>query len=579
MIFRFAGFELDRQRAELRGPDGGALKLRPKSLEMLQLFIDNAGRVLSKQELMEAIWPKVYVGEDSLFQCIREVRAALGDDRRQIIRLATGGGYLFTPDVTLVPAGQPSDTALVTPSPTVGDAAQTAIETAIEPKRAPRLFLGLRRPAAVAAGLVAFCAIIALAAAAQVFKQDFVFRPTRPVVTLNPIIDASDNPRGAAMAAEVTARLTDGFAKIANISVISPRPGATPARAEQASASNGSPNYDLSGELQRSGQAWTLRARIINRNTGEIQAVATVSVDAGGADVGLQQSRLAAGVGHPLARRLNEMLDAASSEKNPATVVGIKVVLEQATASIYQTTRERFGLAQTLLQNALNNDPDNVDIAVALAALQMRGIQMVWYSPDEAIAAETKATATLERALRVKPNSIAVLETYCRFLSATNHFAESLVTCARTLSFDPWNGLAHFLVGLGQLHLGRFDDALATFRQAERFDTPAVSRWTWLVGAGWAELFLGNAEKAVPWLQRSIAITPATGRTHMLLAAAYQQLGRTEEAKTAMQQGLKLRPGTTALNVAVPMKNASPAFQAESDRQIKFMIAAGLPEQ
>ncbi|WP_137046148.1 tetratricopeptide repeat protein [Pseudolabrys sp. FHR47] len=174
---------------------------------------------------------------------------------------------------------------------------------------------------------------------------------------------------------------------------------------------------------------------------------------------------------------------------------------------------------------------------------------------------------------------VFVGETYCRFLSATNHFAESLVTCARTLSFDPWNGLAHFLVGLGQMHLGRFEDALATFRLADRYDTPPVSRWTWLVGVGWAYLVLGDAESAVPWLQRSIAITPATGRTHMLLAAAYQQLGRTDEARAAMQQGLKLRPGTTALTVAPPMKNASPAFKESSDQQIQFMTAAGLPER
>ena len=79
MVFRFDGFELDRQRAELRGPDGGVLKLRPKAFEMLQYLVDNAGRVLTKQELMEAIWPKIYVGEDSLFQCIREIRTALGD--------------------------------------------------------------------------------------------------------------------------------------------------------------------------------------------------------------------------------------------------------------------------------------------------------------------------------------------------------------------------------------------------------------------------------------------------------------------------------------------------------------------
>jgi hypothetical protein len=91
VVLRFAGFELDQQRAELRRPDGCQIKLRPKTLEMLQLFAANTGRVLSKQELMEAVWPNIHVAEDSLFQCIREVRSALGDDRRQMIRVVSGG--------------------------------------------------------------------------------------------------------------------------------------------------------------------------------------------------------------------------------------------------------------------------------------------------------------------------------------------------------------------------------------------------------------------------------------------------------------------------------------------------------
>ena len=94
-MLRFSGFELDPERAELRRPDGEAIKLRPKALEMLRLFAASSGRVLSKQQLMEAVWPNVHVGEDSLFQCIREIRAALGDDKRQMIRVISGRGYLF----------------------------------------------------------------------------------------------------------------------------------------------------------------------------------------------------------------------------------------------------------------------------------------------------------------------------------------------------------------------------------------------------------------------------------------------------------------------------------------------------
>jgi tetratricopeptide (TPR) repeat protein len=270
---------------------------------------------------------------------------------------------------------------------------------------------------------------------------------------------------------------------------------------------------------------------------------------------------------------------APSSTGRKSSAGGDRVAVEQALASINQTTRERFGAAQTMLQKALTEDPDNLDIAVALASLQLRGIQMVWFSPEEAAAVEARANATLEQALRSKPNSLPVLEAACRFLSATNHFVESLVTCAKTLSFDPWDGSALYLIGLGQIYLGRFDDALATFQQADRYDTPAASRWTWLLGAGLAILAKGQGEEALPWLLRSIAITPATGRSHLLLAAAYQRSGHFEKAKAAVAEALKLRPGTTRLNVSPPMKNASPVCIAAWDRIVQAEVDAGLPER
>src|SRR5690606_37068039 len=99
--------------------------------------------------------------------------------------------------------------------------------------------------------------------------------------------------------------------------------------------------------------------------------------------------------------------------------------------------------------------------------LQLRGIQLVWYDAAERAAAESNAGALLERAVAARPRSIVVLKARCRFLSATNAFADSLVACAQVLSFDPWDGSTLYLIGLGQLNLGRFADALATFELAD----------------------------------------------------------------------------------------------------------------
>ena len=543
---------------------------------MLRVFASSGGRVLSKQELMEAVWPNVHVGEDSLFQCIRELRTALGDDRRQLIKLASGGGYLLAAEVVAVPAAR--EQAEVPLSAPIEEAEPPAevVAAAARPRRA---LLGMSRQTMVAA-LAGLCAIImGLAVAVPVLKPDLLSRRTPPRLAVVPVLDGSNEPRGAAMAAELTARLTDGFAKIQNISVLAPK--LVVAGGDVTAASAGSSDYELRGELQRVDRSWTLRARIVKAATGEVQSVAAASVNADEADAQLVQSRLVAGVGHVLARRLNEILEpsAAPSRARGASAGGDKVAVEQALASINQTTRERFGAAQAMLQKALADDPGNLDIAVALASLQMRGIQMVWFGPDEAAAVEAKANATLEQALKSRPNSIPVLEAHCRLLSATNHFVESLVACGKALSFDPWNGAVLYLIGLGHIYLGRFDDALATFRQADRYDTPQASRWTWLLGAGLANVLMGRDEEALPWLQRSIAITPATGRSHLLLAAAYQRSGRFEEARAAVAEGLRLRPGTTKLNVSPSMKNASPVCIAAWERVVQAEVEAGLPER
>jgi len=532
---RFVGFELDEERAELRGPDGAAVRLRPKTFEMLRLFTANPGRVLSKQELMEAIWPNVHVGEDGLFQCIREIRAALGDEQRQTIKLVSGRGYLFVPDVAeAVAAPQPTSQPIVRQGSWLS-----------------------RRRLALLAVAVAAAGIVTIATASLV-------APSIPTIAVVPIVDAGPGSDGSSLAVGVTAELLDGLARIDNLEVLAPGAGATA-------------QFEVRGELLRTASAWTLKLRAVRTATGVVESVASATVDATLA-LDLQEVRLAAGAGDRLARWLNEVLeggDAAAAEPPP----GVRVAIEQASASINQTSRERFGVAQLMLQTALATAPDNVDLQVALAALQTRGIQMVWYDEGDAEAARQSGEAMLGRAVALRPRSIAVLEAQCRFLSATNDFIESLVACARAVSFDPWNGSALYQTGLAQLFLGRFEDALMSFREADRYDTPAVSRWTWLLGIGWVNLLLGRDAEAVDWLERSIAITPASGRSHFMLAVAYQRLGRTTEALAAFATGMRLRPGSTTANVGPPVLNVSPAFLDASRRILAVLGELGLPER
>ena len=549
-MLRFAGFELDQRRSELRGPDGVPIRLRPKAFDLLWLLASNPRRLVGKHALMEAVWPGLHVSEDSLFQCVRDLRNALGDDKRQLIRAVPGRGYLLEAEVS-----GPEIPALPVPAESSA-AAGSAPDARPADNHAAKGF-GRRTAMLAMVGL----GLSALAAASTRLPR--LGGSARPSIAILPIATTAD----ARMAADVTRDLTDGLVKIETIRVGLP-------------TGDGAPATDLvvGGELEMAGGRWTLRARLTEPATGAVRWSGSVAIDQAGLERELQRTRLAAGLGHALAQRLNVLINAGERSADGLPAGSTRAAIEQATASINQTTPERFQAAQTMLERALADDAGNVDLQVALAAFQLRGVQMAWFPVAERAAVQERVGAIVERALRAQPDYIPVLDMQCRYLSTTNRFVESLVACGKSLAHDPWNGSALYLIGLAQIFLGRFEEALATFERADRFDTPQVARWTWAIGAGWVHMLMERPAEALPWLQRSIAITPASGRTHMLLAAAYHQLGRDDEARAAMATALTLRPGSTARNTPPPSENTSPVYLAANERLLRRMIAAGLPE-
>ena len=74
--FSFAGYVLDLRRGLLRRA-GSQVELRPKAFHLLSCLVQNAGRVVSKDEIFKTIWPGLTVSEDSLTQCIAEIRKIL----------------------------------------------------------------------------------------------------------------------------------------------------------------------------------------------------------------------------------------------------------------------------------------------------------------------------------------------------------------------------------------------------------------------------------------------------------------------------------------------------------------------
>lgn len=105
-MLRFERFALDLQRCALRyGQE--EIRLRPKSFDVLRYLTEHAGRLVSKEELIQAIWPGISVTDDSLVQCIRDIRKVLSDDPHRIIRTVPRRGYFFAAAVSADVAATP----------------------------------------------------------------------------------------------------------------------------------------------------------------------------------------------------------------------------------------------------------------------------------------------------------------------------------------------------------------------------------------------------------------------------------------------------------------------------------------
>jgi predicted ATPase/DNA-binding winged helix-turn-helix (wHTH) protein len=97
--YRFGEFTLDPSRSIVRKADR-VVKLRPKVYDALFYILQNRGRLVGKEELIHALWPDAAVTDDSLVQCMVELRRALDDRSQEIVRTVPRRGYEFTAAVT-----------------------------------------------------------------------------------------------------------------------------------------------------------------------------------------------------------------------------------------------------------------------------------------------------------------------------------------------------------------------------------------------------------------------------------------------------------------------------------------------
>ena len=95
-LIRFGAFELDGNRKELRR-SGKPVSIQPRVLRLLSTLAEHRPNVVTKEELLDVVWPNTTVSETTLLQAVRRARKAVGDDgqRQEIIETVPGHGFRF----------------------------------------------------------------------------------------------------------------------------------------------------------------------------------------------------------------------------------------------------------------------------------------------------------------------------------------------------------------------------------------------------------------------------------------------------------------------------------------------------
>jgi TolB-like protein len=203
-VYQFDRFCLDLRRGALLVA-GEERTLRPKSFAMLLYLVQNPERLIDRDEIMRAVWPGVVVTEDSITQCIREIRHALADADQRLIRTLPRRGDLFAAAVTTEAAatvnGALAGSADAPPRPATG----------------------------------------------------------RPMVVVLPFEIIGQDPEQAYFASGLTADLVTDLTRFQSLHVITPRKGGEPPAGA---------NYLVSGSLRRTGGRVRVTALLQDAQSG-----------------------------------------------------------------------------------------------------------------------------------------------------------------------------------------------------------------------------------------------------------------------------------------------------------------------
>lgn len=560
----FADFDVDLERGELR-VGGTAIALRPKSFTLLVYLARHPGRLLAKDELIEAVWPDVAVTDDSLVQCVSELRAALGDGDQRLIKTVPRRGYLLD--------ALPVDTPPVVDQTAVGDAGTT------DPRRASVRVPSRRRTLPWLPAVAAVCTVSLAGALWFGFphREQNAALVTKNTITVLPLVGVGGE-NAADLAEAVTEDLIIEVSRLPDTLVIGYPTGHSPTGPDSDAQSVGrrlDVAYVLGGSLQRQGEAVSIALKLQASATGALLWSGRFDYPE---PAGWNWRRdITARIANELKVRVDEAGTPVDRPYAGRTFAAIDPTLQGWRLLKRIHTREEPQRARALFEQALRIDPDSASALAGLALSHITEVLTRWSkAPDTQTALAAQA---IERSLALQPNDPRANYVRSLVLSVQGRIDDADQAIQRVLSLYPNQPRALQRLGFLRLQQGRPEEVAAPVMLSLRLDpldAEQVSLGHFTLGM--AEFHLHHDETAYAHMRQATISSPQNGFAWQWLAAIDGLHGRSEQAKTNLIEYLKRNPGHTVSSLKSSEYSRNAVFWQERNRFYEGLGMAGLPE-
>ncbi len=526
-LYRFGQFALDSRRRTLSRADS-PISLTPKAFDVLLFLAQNPNRLVTKEELLQAVWGDTFVEEGNLTQYISHLRKALGDnseDTRLIVTIARRG-YQFTADLTVAEAGDtPKQAVVQIPSakssladtePVLGSPADEAARKAPKPWRN-------------AAALAALTVILAALSYASWRHFSGVTPPRSHKIMLAvlPFENLTGDPNKEYLADGLTEET------ISHLGRISPEQLGVIARTSVMGYKHKderldqigrdlSVEYVLENSLRESGNHIRLTAQLIQ--VKDQTHVWSQDYDYPANDILTIEDDVAKALAHEIRVRFTSQQQAELAPSHSPSPEAFDAYL-RGYYFFERNTNKDTDMAAKYFERATQLDPS---YALAWAWLSRTRNFQANAELIPPVVGRRLAREAVERALTLNPKLAAAHVQMARIKHQVDFdWVGADASAQRALALEPGNPENLKSAASAAAILGRLDEAIELSRRAVAIDPLNGDSWERL---GESEYFMGQLDEAAADSKKALELKPDVWPGHIQLSKIYLMQGRPQDA-------------------------------------------------